>query len=120
MRLVIVIGCEIWLVGRDQRQALLIGEIDQRALDAALLLHAVALQLDIEAVAEQRGETFAARGRDRAVIVRKRPRDRPVRSARQRDEVLRLALEPVELDVWRLMYRRFQKRPRVQSHQAAI
>ena len=49
---VIVIRCEIWLVGRDQRQSLGIGEIDQAGLDAALLVDAVALQFDIEAITE--------------------------------------------------------------------
>ena len=52
VRFVIVIRREIRLVGRDQRQSLGIGEIDQAGLDAALLVDAVALQFDIEAIAE--------------------------------------------------------------------
>ena len=50
---VILGGGEMRLVGRHQRQALGIGEIDQPGFDAALLLDAVALQLDVEPVAEQ-------------------------------------------------------------------
>ena len=53
MGLVIVGGGEMRLVGRHQRQALGVGQIDQAGFGAALLLDAVALQLDIEPVAEQ-------------------------------------------------------------------
>ena len=66
VRLVIVIAREIRLVGRNQRQAFGVGEIDQAAFDAALLVDAVALQFDIEAVAEQIGQPIAARGRNAA------------------------------------------------------
>ena len=45
---------EMHVVGRDQRQAACIGEIEQRRLDAPLALLAVALQLDIEPAVEQR------------------------------------------------------------------
>ena len=120
MRLVIVIAGEIRLVGRDQRQALGIGEIDQAAFDAALLVDAVALQFDIEAVAEQISQPVAARRGQRGVIAMQRQRDRPLGAAGQRDQVLRVALEPFELDVRGLMDRRLQERPRVQPHQAAI
>ena len=65
MGFVIVIAREIWLVGRNQRQSFGIGEIDQRGLDAALPVDAVALQLDIEAVAEQARQPLAARRRKR-------------------------------------------------------
>ena len=41
------------LVRRDQRQAAPIGEIQQLRLDGALLREAVALQFDIQPVAEQ-------------------------------------------------------------------
>ena len=65
VRLVIVVAREIWLVGRNQRQSFGIGEIDQPGLDAAFLFDAVALQLDIEAVAEQARQPIAARSRKR-------------------------------------------------------
>src|SRR5437660_722586 len=57
----VVVGAgEIRLVGRNQRQALGVGEIDQARFDAALLVDAVTLQLDIEAIAEQIGEPVAS------------------------------------------------------------
>ncbi len=57
---VIVRGGKIRLVGRDQRKALCIGEIDQRAFRPALLLDAMTLQFDIEPVAENCGQPVAA------------------------------------------------------------
>ena len=68
MGFVIVGRCEIRLVGRDQRQALGVGEIDQPGFDAAFLVDAVALQFDIEAVAEQAGQPVAAGCRERGLI----------------------------------------------------
>ena len=120
MGLVVVRGREIRLVGRDQRQALGIGEIDQPGLDAAFLFDAVALQFDIEAVAEQARQPVAARRRQRRMIGGDRQRNRPVRAAGQRDQILGVALQPFELDVRGLMNRRFQERAGVQPHQAAI
>ena len=50
----IVVGPrEIGLVGGDQRQVKLVGEIDQRVLGELLILAAVALQFDIEPIAEK-------------------------------------------------------------------
>ena len=120
MRLVVIGGREIWLVGRDQRQALGIGEIDQPGFDAPLAVYAMALQFDIKTVAEKRCEALAARRRQRAMVGLERARDRSVRSAREHDQVLGVVGEPVELDVRRLMHGRFQERARIQPHQAAI
>ena len=61
VRFVIVGGCEKRLVGRDQRNALVIGEVDQLRFAVALGGKAVALQLDIEAVVEQPRQRLAAR-----------------------------------------------------------
>ncbi len=47
MRLVIIGGRKIRLVGRDQRQALGIGEIDQPGFDAPLAFDSMALQFDV-------------------------------------------------------------------------
>ena len=44
---------KVHVVGADDRQALVIGEIDQRPLDAPLVVLAVALQLEIEPAVEQ-------------------------------------------------------------------
>ena len=120
MRLIVVIRREIWLVGRDQRQSLGIGEIDQAGLDAALLVDAVALQFDIEAIAEQIRQPVATPCREGCVIGMQRQRDRPVGAAGQGDQILGIIFQPFELDMRGLMHRRFQKRPRVQPHQAAV
>ena len=117
---VIVIRCEIWLVGRDQRQSLGIGEIDQAGFGAALLVDAVALQFDIEAIAEQASQPVATRRREGGVIAMQRQRDRAVGTAGQRDQIQGFVFQPFELDMRGLMDRRFQKRPRVQPHQAAV
>ncbi len=120
MGLVVVIAGEIRLVGRNQRQALCIGEIDQAGLDAALAVHAVALQLDIEAIAEQLCQLLAARRRKLGIAGAERHRDRPIRAAGQRDDVFGFAIEPVELDVRRLMHRRLEEGARIEPHQAAV
>ena len=51
------------VVGRDQRQAAAIGEIEKRLFDAPLGLLAVTLQLDIEPAVEQRLQTLELMGR---------------------------------------------------------
>ena len=120
MGFVIVRGGKIRLVGRDQRQSLAIGEIDQTGFGAAFLLDAVALQLDVEPVAEQACQPVAAQRRKRCLIGMDRQRDRPLRPSGQGDQVLGVAFQPFELDVRGLMNRGLQERPRVQPHQAAI
>ncbi len=57
MRLVVGAGGEIGLVGRDQRQAEAVCEVDQRRLDNHLGFEPVALQFDIEPIAESRWPT---------------------------------------------------------------
>ncbi len=120
MGFVIVGARKIRLIGRDQRQTLGIGKIDQAGLGTALLLDAVTLQLDIEAIAEQACQPVAARRGQGCMVAVNRQRDRPVGAAGERDQVLGIALQPLELDVRGLMDRRLQERPRVQPHQAAI
>ena len=60
MRLVVFAARKQRLVGGDERDAARIGEFDQRRLGAALGRRAVALQLDIEPVAEQPQQRLAA------------------------------------------------------------
>ena len=117
---VVVVRCEIRLVGGDQRQPLGIGKIDQAGLDAALFVDAMALQFDIEAVAEQARQPVAARRRERRVIAMERERNRAIGPAGQGDQILGLAFQPFELDVRGLVNRRLEESPRVQTHQAAI
>ena len=119
VRLVILGAGEMRLVGRDQRQTLVVSEIDQPAFGAALGLGAMTLQFDIQPIAERLLQPLAAlRGERR--IGQHRQRDRPVRPAGQRDHAVGFAGEPFELDVRHLIDRRLQERPGVQPHQAAI
>ena len=71
MGFVIVGGGKIRLVGGNQRKTLGIGQIDQRGFDPPFLVDAVALQFDIEPVAEQRGQPVAARRRQRGMVAMK-------------------------------------------------
>ena len=60
--LVVLDGGKARLVGGHERNALGVGEIDERRFDGALVGKAVALQLDIEAVAESGEQRIHARG----------------------------------------------------------
>ena len=46
--------------------------------------------------------------------------ERPARAAGERDDAVGLAVQPVELEVRRLVRRRFQEGARIEPHQAAI
>ncbi len=70
MGFIVVGGGKIRLVGRDQRQPLVIGKIDQAAFGAPLLLDAVTLQFDIEPVPEQARQPVATGCRQRRLIGR--------------------------------------------------
>ena len=120
MGFVIVRGREIGLIGRDNRKSPGIGKVDQRSLSAAFPFDAVALQLDIEPVAEQARKPVAPCRREGCMIGVERERDRAVRAAGQGNQVLGVALEPFEFDVRGLMDRRFEKCPRIEPHQAAV
>ena len=52
MRLEIIGAREVRLVGGDDRQMVVVGEIEQKRLDRPLLRQAMPLKLDIEPVAE--------------------------------------------------------------------
>ena len=120
VRLVILAGGEQRLVGRDQRHAARIGELDQRALGGALGGGAVALQLDIEPVAEVPRQRLEARPGERALPGVDRRIERAARPAGERDQPRGLALEPGELDVRLLGRRGFQEGARIEPHQAAV
>ena len=88
MRLEILCAREIGLVGGDDGKVEIVGKTEKRWLDAALLRQAVALQLDIEPVAEngvKRREPAASKLR---IAVSEREVDHPFRSAGQRDQAL--------------------------------
>src|SRR5262245_7101799 len=99
VRFVIVRCRKVGLVGRNQGQALAVSEIDKSAFNPALALVAMSLQFDIESIAEQARQAIATEGGKRGVVSLDSKRDRPVGSTGQRDQVFRLALQPIELDV---------------------
>ena len=82
VRLVVLARGEKRLVGRDERQARAHRQARSAPARRSARRHAVALQLDVEAVAEQALQFLAARLRERALAAR-RSRDRADRSARR-------------------------------------
>ena len=120
MSVVVLAPGEVGLVGRDERNALRIGKLDQRRLGRALGRSAMALQFDIEPVAEQPLQRRAATARKLGLAGRDRRIERPARPAGQRDQAVGLAFEPGQLQMRLLGRRRFEEGPRAQPHQAAI
>ncbi|CEG07881.1 hypothetical protein BN961_01287 [Afipia felis] len=117
---VIVGGSEIRLVGRDQRQALAVGNVDQRALNAPFAVEPMTLQFDIEPVAEQAYQFLHPLERKLRLLGGERLRHRPFRSAGQRDQATGIILKPFRLDVGNLLPGHVEEGARIQPHQAAI
>ncbi len=89
MRLEILCAREIGLVGGDDGKVEIVGKTEKRWLDAALLRQAVALQLDIEPVAENGVKRREPAASKLWIAVSEREVDHPFRSASQRDQALR-------------------------------
>ena len=120
MRFVVFPARKQWFVGGDERNPPRIGQFDERRLGAALRGRAVPLQLDIEPIAEQLQQALAAPVRQIALAREERRIERPAGTAGERDQAVALAFEPGELEVGLLVWRGFEKRPRVEAHQAAV
>ena len=125
MGFVVLARGEERLVGRDQRNVPLIGEIDQARFRGAFVRRAsafrtMALQFDIEPVAEPALQLFATRQRQRVLAADDGDIKRPVRPAGERDQPRGLAVEPVKLEVRPLLRRRLEISARGKPHQAAI
>ncbi len=118
--LVVLDGREARLVGGDERNALGVGEIDERGLDGALVGEAVALQLDIEAVAESGEQRIHARGGEMRLARRDDAVDRAVRAAGQRDQPVGMAVEPGELDVRRFVAGMVEEGAGIEVQQVAV
>ena len=86
VRLVVLAPREERLVCGDDRQVVRVGELEQRGLDLPSVRQPVALQLDVEPVAEDRGELRAARRRKLDLAARDREVERAARPAGQRDQ----------------------------------
>ena len=118
--LVVLGGGEIRLIGRDQRDALRVGEIDQQRLGLPFGRHAVALQFDVEPVAKQFEQRLKPRGGEMALPGGDGGIERAARPAGERDHALGLAFEPVELEPRRLVRRRVEEGAGIQPHEAAV
>ena len=87
------------IVGRDQRQIMRIGEIDEIALDALLIRHAVAHQLDIEPAGEERGERQQHRLGSWLLPLDQQPSHRAVGAAGQRQQPVAVLFEHGDVDL---------------------
>ena len=88
MRLVKIAIREMDVVGRDQRQAVAIGQLDEARLAPRLFRRAVAHQLDIEPVRKSRRELAQHRFGGFGLPFREQPPDRPLRTAGQAEQPL--------------------------------
>ena len=120
MRLIVVARGEIRLVCRHQRQGVRVSKLDQRRLGHPFRRHAMTLQLDVKAIAEQALQFLAARLRERALAGADGAIERPVRSAAERDQPARLVGKPRELDVRLLGLLGVEIGARAKPHQAAV
>src|SRR5579883_3257056 len=90
---------EMSVVGRDQRQVMLVGEVDERRLDAILGGKAVAHQLDVEPAGEERLEAEQHRLGGLALPLRQKPPHRARWTASKGDQAAAHALERREIDL---------------------
>ena len=120
VRFVVTGRTEITFIGRHQRDALGVGEVDELRLGFDLALFAVPLQLDIEPVAEQGFEQFQARQGQLRLTVFQCPIDRPVRTAGEGDQTVAMLFQIGALDVRRFDAGGAQMRPRRELHQVGV
>jgi hypothetical protein len=93
MRLEIVFGREIALVGGDEREVVGIGQFDQRGFHGPLARQPVALQLDVEPVGIDGREPLQQVLRAGLVALAQRGVDRAFRPARERDQPLAVGFQ---------------------------
>ena len=121
MSLVVVAPAEEGLVRGDERQPVAVGKRDELRLDRPLLIEAVALDLDIEPIAEgvlqgrepRLGEVAPAAEPERGVERSRRP-------AGQRDETGGVRREERRGDARRVAERHVEIGPAREPHQVAV
>ncbi len=118
--LVVLAPGEIGLVGGDERQASRIGKLDERRLGAALGGKAMALQLDIEPVAENVVQPGTAGGGEIGLPGGKGEIERTGGTAGERYEPVGGLGQHRERHVRGLAGRHREERVRGQAHQVAI
>src|SRR5262245_40699554 len=106
------------LVGCNQRNAARIGHVEQSGLGRAVI--AMALQLDVEPIAEQLHERVAACLRERRLPGHDRLVERAAGATSERDQAIRRALKPGDPRMRPLMRRALQEGARIEPHQTAI
>ena len=107
-------------VGRDQRQIVRVGEVDQRGLGRLLDRIAAAAELDIEPAREQGLQAFEHGSGGRLLALGGEPCQRALPASGQRDQAFGAAVERVERDVRKLLDRAVEMRRRDQRAQIAI
>ena len=120
VRLVILARSEERFVRCDKRRAAPISQIDERQLGQSRGRHAVALQLDVEAITEQALQFLAARERKCALSGGDSRVERTVRSAAERDQAAGIVGEPGKLNVRLLRLLGIEVGTRAKPHQAPV
>ena len=120
MRLVVVLGAEMHIVGGDQRQVERVGKLYRRFFFLRAPAIAMAHQLDIKAARKQPGEALQQLARKLCPALCKRAADRAARSAAQRNHALRAAFETAPLDMRRFRSGRFQEGSGDELEQIAV
>ncbi len=120
VRLVVVRRGEVGLVRGDDRQPERVGELEELRLHVVLGLEAVALDLNVEPVAERRLEPFQARLGQIVLALAQGPVDGAVGAARQHDEAVGMRLERRRRRVRRLHVGGLQVRAAHELHQVGV
>src|SRR5262249_29867379 len=100
--------------------ALGIGDVDELQLARAFFRRAMALQLDIEPVAEAGRERVAAWAGKLLLTTGNSPIERTRWTARQRNQPRVRVVQPSQLDMWRLVRWRFKECARGKPHEIAV
>src|ERR1700674_2248924 len=106
MRFVILGLTEEGLIGRNQRKPFRISEVNEWGCAGALLRRAVALQFDIEPVAEQAHELAAARAGELELSRADRQIQATQGAAGKRNHAFGFTLEPSKVEMRRPVLRR--------------
>ena len=120
VRLVVVGAREVGFVGGNDRNPERIGELQELRLDIVLALEAVALDLDVEAVAERRSKPLQPLLGKRLLSLPQRAVDGPVGTASERDQPIGLGRERADRGVHRIGRGGFQMRPAHDLHHVGV
>ena len=120
VRFKVVTHGEERLVGSDERDTARVGKFNERLLRRPLRRHPVALQFDVEPVAKQSLQLFAACDREGILSADDWNVERPVGAARQRNQSARRVLKPSQFDMRAIVLLGLEVRTRRQPHQAPV